>query len=421
MTNSGCRLTTLGEIAEFINGGAWNQSEYSAEGVPVVRVSDIRNETVDLSDCKFLPRSSLAKYEKHLLKAGDLVICTVGSHPTQPGSVVGRAAVIPESADSTLLNQNAVRLRSCSADVDQAWLGYLGRSRKFHDYIISCARGSANQVRMAIGLLKEMRVEMPPFSVQRRIAGILSAYDDLIDNNQRRIKILEEMARLLYREWFVNFRFPGHENVPLVDSPLGPIPRGWKVKSVRECIEIDPRVSVPREGEKPFVPMGSLANNSMLITGIEARNGNNGSKFQNGDTLFARITPCLENGKTGFVQFLPNEKTVGCGSTEFIVLRSRTLTPEFVYCLSRSEEFRGNAIKSMTGASGRQRVQAQCFDRFFIPEPLPSLLNQFSAVVAPAFRLIQNLYLQTQNLRKTRDLLLARLVSSDLEVPIPCT
>ena len=80
------------------------------------------------------------------------------------------------------------------------------------------------------------------------------------------------------------------------------------MKSVPECVEIDPRVSVPREGEKPFVPMGSLANNSMLITDIETRTGNSGSKFQNGDTLFARITPCLENGKTGFVQFLPKRR-----------------------------------------------------------------------------------------------------------------
>ena len=119
----------------------------------------------------------------------------------------------------------------------------------------------------------------------------------------------------------------------------------------------------------------------MLITDIETRTGNSGSKFQNGDTLFARITPCLENGKTGFVQFLPNEKAVGCGSTEFIVLRSRTLTPEFVYCLARSEEFRGNAIKSMTGASGRQRVQGRCFDRFLIAEPPRTLLDRFSGIV----------------------------------------
>jgi type I restriction enzyme S subunit len=179
-------------------------------------------------------------------------------------------------------------------------------------------------------------------------------------------------------------------------------------------VDISPRVAVPRDGEKPFVPMGCLSNDSMLITDIESRVGNSGAKFQNGDTLFARITPCLENGKTGFVQFLPDAHAVGFGSTEFIVLRSRTLTPEFVYCLARSDEFRGVAIKSMSGATGRQRVQEQCFDDFQITQPPRALLDQYSAIVAPSFRLIYKLHLQIQNLRRTRDLLLPRLLSGQV-------
>jgi type I restriction enzyme S subunit len=241
-------------------------------------------------------------------------------------------------------------------------------------------------------------------------------YDELIENNQRRIHILEEMARALYREWFVSFRFPGHKSVPMVNSPLGKIPKDWEVKHVPECVDVNPRVVVPRDGEKPFVPMGSLSNDSMIITDIETRAGNSGAKFQNGDTLFARITPCLENGKTGFVQFLADSSAVAFGSTEFIVLRSRTLMPEFVYLLARNDEFRGNAIKSMSGASGRQRVQERCFDEFKIAHPPRALLNSFSAIVAPSFRMIQNLHLQIQNLRRTRDLLLPRLLSGQLEL-----
>ena len=264
--------------------------------------------------------------------------------------------------------------------------------------------------------LHAMQVSVPPLPVQRRISGILSAYDDLIENSQRRIRILEAMARALYREWFVHFRFPGHENHARVPSAIGEIPEGWEVKQVPDCIHVNPRVSVAREGEDPFVPMGCLSNDSMLITGIESRAGNNGAKFQNGDTLFARITPCLENGKTGFVHFLPSEDAVARGSTEFIVLRSNTLTPEFVYCLARSDEFRGVAIKSMTGASGRQRVQQQCFDDLEITQPSRALLDQFSSIVEPSFRLIYRLDRQIQNLRRTRDLLLPRLLSGQLEL-----
>jgi len=124
----------------------------------------------------------------------------------------------------------------------------------------------------------------------------------------------------------------------------------------------------------------------------------------------------LENGKTGFVQFLSGANAVAFGSTEFIVLRSRTLTAEFVYCLARSDEFRGVAIKSMSGATGRQRVQEQCFADLQIAQPPRTLLERFSCIVAPTFRLVYELHLQIQNLRRTRDLLLPRLLSGQIDV-----
>ena len=261
-------------------------------------------------------------------------------------------------------------------------------------------------------------MRVPAVEVQRRIAAILSAYDDLIENCQRRIRILEGMARGLYREWFVHFRFPGSENLSRVDSPLGPIPQGWEVNPLRECIEVSPRVAVPRDGEKPFVPMGCLASDSMLIGDVELRSGNSGAKFKNGDTLFARITPCLENGKTGFVQFLDDEHAVAFGSTEFIVLRSKTLTPEFVYLLARSDDFRANAIKSMSGATGRQRVQERCFDGYLVVQPTDAALTRFTAVVRPMFQQARQLQLKITNLRRTRDLLLPRLMSGQIDLPL---
>jgi type I restriction enzyme, S subunit len=274
----------------------------------------------------------------------------------------------------------------------------------------------ATQDNLSVDKLLSFDFLLPPLPVQQRIAGILLAYDELIENSQRRIKILESMARALYREWFVHFRLPGYENHPRVASPLGEIPQGWEVKRVTDVVQVNPRVVVPRNGEKPFVPMGCLSNDSMLIADIESRHGNSGAKFQNGDTLFARITPCLENGKTGYVQFLPDASSVAFGSTEFIVLRSVSLTPAFVYCLARSDEFRGVAIKSMSGTSGRQRVQEKCFDDFQIAQPPRALLEKFSAIVAPSFGLIYSLYLQIQNLRRTRDLLLPRLLSGQVDV-----
>jgi len=246
--------------------------------------------------------------------------------------------------------------------------------------------------------------------------AILSAYDDLIENNTRRIKILEEMAQTIYREWFVNFRFPGHEKVKMIESEMGMIPEGWEVKTVPEAIHINPTTKAAKDSIKPFVTMQYLSNNSMLINGFECRTGNSGSKFINGDTLFARITPCLENGKTGFVQFLTPEHPVAIGSTEFIVLRSKTLCPEFVYMLARSDSFRDNAIKSMTGASGRQRVKEGCFDNYIFPHPPVYIIECFRKYAEPLFRQVQLLSMKSQNLRQSRDMLLPKLISGEVDV-----
>ncbi len=257
---------------------------------------------------------------------------------------------------------------------------------------------------------------IPPLTTQHKIAAILSAYDDLVENNTRRIAILEEMAQSLYREWFVHFRFPGHEKKGMVESPLGMIPERWEVVKFSTAVEIDPPTRIPKEGEKPFVSMANLSSVSMLIDSYEMRSGNGGSKFKNDDTLFARITPCLENGKTGYVQFLPSDQAVAFGSTEFIVLRSKTLCPEYVYLMARSNEFRDNAIKSMTGATGRQRVQVSCFDKFLLAHPDTDTLTAFRELVAPIFGSIYILAQKNANLRQTRDLLLPRLISGEVDV-----
>ena len=269
---------------------------------------------------------------------------------------------------------------------------------------------------LTLTILKHLEVLIPPLPSQRKIAAILSAYDDLIENNTRGIKILEEMAQTIYKEWFVKFRFPGYEKVKMVDSELGKIPEGWMVKPSSQVLEINPRISVNKESEKPFVFMEDVSNTSMVIRCRTKKEGLSGSKFQNGDIVFARITPSLENGKIGFVQFLSSDNEVGLGSTEFIVLRSKHLCPEYVYLLARTEKFRGNAIKSMIGASGRQRVQEACFDHFFLAVPPPSKTERFHGYIAPIFKNIHLLSLKNGILRRTRDLLLPKLISGEIDV-----
>ena len=261
-----------------------------------------------------------------------------------------------------------------------------------------------------------IEVEVPPLPTQRSIASILSAYDDLIENNTRRITILEEMARRLYEEWFVQFRFPGHEESSLKETEIGPVPSHWPLVRLDQAVLFNPKTKVSIEGEKLFVPMAALSESNMLIGPLEVKSGNNGAKFQNGDTLVARISPCLENGKIGFVDVLPPHQPTASGSTEFIVMRSKILCPEMVYLIARSDRFRDVAIKSMSGATGRQRVRTESLEELSIVQPDDDTLNKFREVVAPGFKQVTVLARQNANLRAQRDLLLPKLISGEIDV-----
>jgi len=400
-------LKRLKDITSKIGSGATprgGKNSYLSSGISLIRSLNVYDFKFEKDDLAFISEAQAAELSNVIVQPDDILLNITGAS-------VARCCLTDAQYLPARVNQHVAIVRVSPEVADARFVLYCINSLHFKSRLLALAQGGATREALTKTTIEDFEVLQPPLPTQRRIASILSAYDDLIENSQRRIKILETMARALYREWFVHCRFPGHENHPRVASPLGEIPEGWAVRSAPECVNINPRVPVPREGEKPFVPMGCLSNDSMLITDTETRAGNSGAKFQNGDTLFARITPCLENGKTGYVQFLPSATAVGFGSTEFIVLRSRTLTPEFVYLLARSDEFRGLAIKSMSGATGRQRVQERCFNDFRIVHPPRELLETFTSIVAPSFQLIFRLHSGIENLRRTRDLLLPRLLS----------
>lgn len=323
-----------------------------------------------------------------------------------PGVVTGRYGTIGEVF---FLEEDYWPLNTALYVID-----FKGNDPRFSAYFLRNILKDHQSEKAAVpgvdrNVLHEINVCTPDVGTQKRITTILATYDNLIENNSRRMALLEESARLLYREWFVRLRFPGYEHTPIVDG----VPQGWQRVPATEAIEINPKIKLSDDEEHWFVEMADLPSDSMVIQGAIMREGRSGPKFCNGDTLFTRITPCLENGKTGFVNFMTSGES-GRGSTEFIVLRSKLVTAEFVYCLSRTYEFRGNAIKSMIGASGRQRVQESCFKKFMLYVPPPLILELFSDFSQPAFNKIKNLNAQNQKLRAARDLLLPRLMTGEL-------
>ena len=275
--------------------------------------------------------------------------------------------------------------------------------------------------------IETIEFSRPPPEEQWRIAGILGTLNDKIELNRRMSETLEEMARALFKSWFVDFdpvRAKANDQPsglpPDLDalfpasfemSELGEIPAGWEVKTLEEAIDVNPRRPIQRGDIAMHVEMAALPKSGYHITEWKQRAFTSGSRFALGDTLLARITPSLENGKTAFVDCLTDGE-MGWGSTEFIVLRPKPpWPPELAYVLAREPNFREHAIVNMTGTSGRQRVPVEAVSAYRITAPPDSVAVAFGASVRLWFDRATRLNRQARALAEQRDVLLPRLVS----------
>ncbi len=299
----------------------------------------------------------------------------------------------------------------------------------------SFSTGAATKF-LTLTILNETAIEVPSLDEQHRIAGILSAYDELIENNQRRIRILEDMARSLYREWFIRFRFPtenepspdaarhplppplplgegrGEGRVKLVDSPLGQIPQGWEVKKLGDIAE-DMRRNIPKgklDEPQPYVGLEHIPRRSLALDSWETASelGSNKLAFKKGEVLFGKIRPYFHK-----VSIAPFD---GLCSADTIVIRARQ--PEHytivVGCVS-SDEFVAHATATSNG-SKMPRANWSVLEEYPVAIPALAIARQFSAVMEPAIQQMQALIFQTANLRRTRDLLLPRLLSGQVSL-----
>ena len=227
------------------------------------------------------------------------------------------------------------------------------------------------------GNLNRVSLLTPPLTEQRAIARILGTLDDKIELNRRMNETLEAMARALFKDWFVDFG-PTRAKIEGRDPYLAPEiwdlfpekldedgkPEGWETKALSEVIELNPERSLRKGAVAPYLAMANMPTKGHIPSAVVDRFFGSGMRFSQGDTLVARITPCLENGKTAYVDFLQDGE-IGWGSTEYIVMRPEPPFPnEFAYCLARSTSFREFAIQNMTGTSGRQRVPVTVISKF---------------------------------------------------------
>lgn len=325
----------------------------------------------------------------------DVIIATVGSHPNLKDSAAGRSCVVNAFVTGFYLNQNAVCVRTKSNDIlDQRYLGFLAKTQDFLHYIQSRGRGAANQMRIAIGAIKEYEFILPPIEIQRRIADILSAYDDLIENTRKQIKLLEEAAQRLYKEWFVDFHFSGHEHIKTANNP----PEDWTMGTLQQIANFKRGKTIT----KAQVQEGNIP---VVAGGLEPAYYHNVA-----NTKAPVITVSGSGANAGFTRMYYTD--VFASDCSFVDASTSDFLP-FVYCFLKSNK---SKLDTLQKGAAQPHVYAKDINALELYVPSYDLLQRFCDITRPLFAKIGVLERQSIQLSQARDRLLPRLMDQDIKI-----
>ncbi len=409
MMRSTWRECALGELAWIKHGYAFKGEFFGSTGTHVVLTPGNFHEAGG-----FKEKPDKAKWysgpvpDEYVLNAGDLIVAMT----EQGEGLLGSSALVPRSG-FYLHNQRLGLVTSAnSAAADRRFLYYLFNSLPVRQQIRASANGAKIR-HTSPTRIYEVKVRVPDIAAQRRIASILSAYDDLIENNTRRIAILEEMARRIYEEWFVRFRFPGYEVVRMVESELGLVPEGWRPSVLGDILE-NVRVAT-RAGEhlssRRYVPIDCIGRKTLALAEfkpwIEAQSSL--VLFEEDDVLFGAMRAYFH--KVCLAPF------PGVTRTTCFVLRPRK--PEFAAfaaMIAFAEPTVDYAAKHAQGATIPYAVWDGSLARMPVLLPPDDVLRKFQTAVTPMLAWVKGALARQNNLRETRDLLLPKLLSGELDV-----
>ena len=386
MNNSWTR-TSLGDICMFRAGTAFPkefQGDISGE-IPFIKVSDLKHSANSLyirHSANWVDMSTVEHLKASLLYPGAIVFAKIGE-----GLKAERFRLVarPTCIDNNLMG-------AIPQGVNTHFLYYL----MVHTGVAHLVEGSALPY-LRQSDLERIPVCVPPNDEQRRIAEVLGALDDKIESNLRTISLSESLILAHFSQLFNS----GHVSAGTALSDL---------------MEVNPRYSLKRESLAIKVSMQDIPSDSPIINTHSVMPVGAGSRFSNGDVLFARISPCLENGKTAVVDFLSGSE-VGFGSTEFIILSPRgEISTTWIYALAREPNFREACRQAMSGSSGRQRLSADFFSRYTIATPKEFDLVAFNKATMPLLTLMGARRDENQRLAQLSDALLPELMSGRMRV-----
>ena len=404
----------MDQLCEITSSKRIFAADYVSEGVPFYRGREVTEKykgNLDVSTELFITEEKFVEIERKFgaPKLGDLLLTSVGT--------LGSVYVVKPGDRFYFKDGNLTWFRNFKG-LDSQFLFYWIGSPQGKAELQKCTIGSS-QSAFTIVLLKGIEIALPPMPVQQRIAGILSAYDELIENSQRRIKILEAMARGLYREWFVHFRFPGHENHLRVASALGEIPRGWEVVAFTDLADVlsggTPKTDMPEywNGDIPFFTPKD-APSCFYVEDAERHVTELGlskcaSALYEPDTVF--ITARGTVGKVAMPS-VPMAMSQSC----YALRGKHGCTQRFLFLMTVQQV---DYLKTNTGGATFDTIVVDTFRRMKVVKPPFDLIANFSAKVGALLEQVKVLQRQVRNLRRTRDLLLPRLLSGQINVEAP--
>lgn len=354
-------------------------------GVPVIKVNNIISGLTSPSDLDTTSSENSEKYSRTQLVGGELIISVVGT--------VGKTCIVPKSfAGCNLVRATAL------IDIREAWLA------RWVKYYIDSPMGQAYieqnlnttvQPTLNIKTLVEMPIPFFDVETMKKAIAVLQSIDEKIELNRQINDNLQQQAFALFDRLIVEA-----DNSECL---------------VSEIAYLNPKRPLSKNKVARCIDMSQLSTSGAFPSGWEMKPFTGGMRFSNGDTLLARITPCLENGKTAYIDFL-DDKEVAFGSTEYIVLAPKEgVPPEYLYCLARYPAFVDYAVKNMNGSSGRQRVSADTIGQYVMPRPSESAIRDFGSVVSALFLKMKNNSLENIRLALLRDALLPKLMSGEID------
>ena len=415
---------SLENHVDLLTGFPFKSQQFTEEpsDIPLVKGANVHQAYIDWKDAKRWSASEFSQYKKFQLQSGDVVVAM-----DRPWIEAGlKYAWIRPNDPKSLLVQRVARLRGTNGLLT-VYLRYLIGSPAFTDYIKPIVTG-VTVPHISADQIKGFKFLLPPLPIQRKIAGILSAYDDLIENNTRRIEILEEMARSIYREWFVKFRFPGHEQVQMVDSELGLIPEGWEITSLGNHINTQKgyafKSSWYQEQGIKIVKVSDFTDYSIDISKLVSISEEIAGQYKKhelkaNDIIIQTVGSWASNPQSvvGKVIRVPNiaAKTL-LNQNAVKVITKESINQIFLFYSIKNERFKSYIIGCAQGAASQASITLDAIREFKILLPPSSLLDFLADFVSPMWKLINNLEDKNLNLRCTRDYLLPRLISGEIDV-----